>query len=131
MKNKKVNIDRLNEELFEVIHSNPELVDDFLREDGYNPETVEKNGISKVKALLFKHTVEQKRVKLSNLYERAIASFQEAAVTTKEAILARLRQNAPALQFKNLEKLDEEHLKEILNETELLDLIDKLDKGDI
>jgi hypothetical protein len=43
-------------------------------------------------------------------------------------VLAILQQKAPSLQFRNLEKLDESTLREILSETEILDLMSKLEK---
>lgn len=126
-----VNVDKLNDDLFAMMHDHPELLDDFLLEEGYDPKKLEKDGISKAKSLLFKHKVTLKRNQQETLYAKAIAVFESAKASTKEAILQLLQQRAPRLQFRNLEKMDENDLKEILNESDLLDLMDKIEKNEL
>lgn len=131
MKNTKVNVDKLNDELFVAMHDNPELLDEFLREDGYDPGEIEKRGIAKVKALLFKQKVALKKAQQGSLYAKAVAAFESAEANTKEAILQLLRQRSPRLQFNNLEKMDENDLREILNESDLLDLMEKIERNEL
>jgi hypothetical protein len=45
--------------------------------------------------------------------------------------LSLLRQRAPQLQFNRLEKMDEGDLKEILDESDLLDLMNKIERKEI
>ncbi len=47
-----------------------------------------------------------------------------------QAIFTLLKQKSPSLQFRNLENLDEENLRQILTETEILDFIEKLENGE-
>lgn len=131
MKNTKVNIDKLNDELFVMLHDNQELLDEFLRDDGYDPIQLEKNAIDKIRKMLFKQKVLFKKTQQINLYEKALKIFESAQVTTKTAIVELLRESAPRLQFNNIEKLNEEDLRQILNETELLDIMEKIRKGGV
>ena len=131
MKNIKVNIDKLNDDLFMMIHSQPELVDDFLREEGYDPTILEKSGISKIKALLFKQKVALNKQLQESLYEKAISLFVSAQASTKEAVLLLLKQRSPRLQYNNLENMDQNDLRQILDESDLLDLMAKIEKQEI
>lgn len=131
MKNIIVNIDQLNEDMFVMMRENSELVDEFLEQDGYNPAEIEIRAISKVKALLFKHKVALKKIQIESLYLRALTAFVSAQESSKEVILQLLYQRAPKLQFNNLEKMDENDLKAILDESDLLDLMEKIAKEDL
>lgn len=131
MKNTKVDIDKLNRELFLMTRSQPELLDELLRDSGYDTAKLEKNGIDTVKSLLFKHRVALNKQTQESLYAKAITAFESAKESTKEGILNLLRQRAPQLQFNNLEKMDEQDLKEILDESDLLDLMDKIDRKEL
>jgi hypothetical protein len=131
MKDTKVDVDRLNREIFLMTRAQPGLLDEYLREDGFDPAQLEKNGIAKVKALLFKQKVALKKTEQESLYAKAMAVFESAQAATKEAILSLLRERAPQLQFNNLEKMEERDLREILNESDLLDLMDKIAKNEL
>lgn len=131
MKNTKVDIDKLNREAFLMTQGQPELLDEMLRDSGFDPEKLEANGIAKVKALLFKQRVALNKQVQESLYAKALALFESAKESTKEGILNLLRQRAPQLQFNNLEKMDEQDLKEILDESDLLDLMDKIERNEI
>jgi len=131
MKNTKVDIDKLNREAFLMTQGQPELLDEMLRDSGFDPEKLEANGIAKVKALLFKQRVALNKQVQESLYAKALALFESVKESTKEGILNLLRQRAPQLQFNNLEKMDEQDLKEILDESDLLDLMDKIERNEI
>lgn len=131
MENIKVDIDKLNRELFLMTHDQPELLDEFLREDGYDLAQLEKTGIAKIKALIFKNKLALKKNQQENLYAKAVAIFESAKESTKEGILNLLRQRAPRLQFNNLEKMDENDLKDILNESDLLDIMNKIENNEL
>jgi hypothetical protein len=131
MKNKVVNVDRLNDDLFLMIHDSPELLDEFLMDYGYDPAQLEKNGISKVKAMLFKQKVILKKQQLENLYAKALAHFVSTQAATKEAILQLLKQRAPRLQYNNIEKMDIQDLREILDENDLLELMERIERNDL
>jgi len=131
MKNIKINIDQLNDDLFIMVGNNPELLDEFLTDEGYDPHEIEKRGVGKIKALLFKNKVALRKAQQENLYSKAMTAFVSAGATTKEIILQLLHQRAPKLQFNNLEKMEENDLREILDENDLLDLMNKIEKGEL
>ncbi|MDI5887676.1 hypothetical protein [Flavobacterium yafengii] len=131
MKNIKVNIDKLNRDIYLLTVEEPEILNELLKEEGYDPEQLEKNGISKVKKMLFQQSVALKKMQHDDLYRRALELFESTKETTRQAILGLLSQKSPQLQFNNLEKMDEQDLKDILDETDLLDLMDKIEKGEV
>ncbi|MBE9465529.1 hypothetical protein ACFP1I_22150 [Dyadobacter subterraneus] len=131
MKSTKIDIDKLNRELFLMTHREPELLNEMLRDSGFDPERLEKNGIAKVRALLFKQKVALRKQELESLYAKALAIFESAKESTKEGILNLLKQSAPQLQFNNLENMDVQDLKEILDESDLLDLMNKIERKEI
>ena len=114
-----------------MTHGQQDLLDEYLRDDGFDPDQLEKNGLAIVKALLFKQKVALKKIQQENLYKQAIELFVSAHATTKETILLLLRQRSPQLQFNHLEKMEESDLKEILDESDLLDLMNKIEKNQL
>lgn len=131
MKNIKVNVDKLNRDIYLLTVEEPEILNDLLKDEGYDPAQLEKNGITAVKKMLFQQTVALKKDQNSNLYAKALSLFEGTKEATREAILGLLIQRSPQLQFNNLDKMDEQDLKDILNETELLDLMDKIEKEEL
>lgn len=131
MPHKKIDIDKLIETYLELGSENPEILNDMLKEHGYDPSVLEQRGIQRIKKLIFMQQVILKKTSLSNLYNRAIEMVKAASLETREAILSTLKKKSPSLQFRNVEKLDEENLRQILTETEVLELIDKLEKGEL
>lgn len=131
MKNTKVNVDKLNRDIYLLTVEEPEILNELLKDEGYDPAQLEKNGITAVKKMLFQQTVALKKDQNSNLYAKALSLFEGTKEATREAILGLLIQRSPQLQFNNLDKMDEQDLKDILNETELLDLMDKIEKEEL
>lgn len=131
MSAKKIDIDKLIDSYLELGSSNPEILNDMLKEEGYDPAAIEKRGIQTIRKFLFQHQVAIKKDNLLSLYSKAVSMVQVATANSKQAIFTLLKKKSPTLQFRNLENLDEENLRQILNETEILDLIDKLEKGEL
>lgn len=131
MKNIKVNIDNLNRDIYLMTVEQPEVLNELLIQEGYDPDQLERNVVSQVRKLLFKHTVAVKKAQQENIYNRALTLFMKTKETTRLGILALLQERSPQLQFNNLDKMDEQDLKDILDETDLLDLMEKIEKGEI
>ena len=131
MPSKKINVDRLIDSYLESATNNSDALDDMLKEHGYDPQKLEKKGLHTIKKLMFQQQVAINKENLLSLYSKALLMVQVAATDTKEAIFSLLKQKSPSLQFRNLENLDEENLRQILTETEILDFIDKLEKGEV
>jgi 3-methyladenine DNA glycosylase Tag len=130
MPSKKINIDRLIDSYLDAASNNPGSLDDMLKEHGYDPQKIEKSGVNNIKKLMFQQQVAINRDKLLSLYSKALLMVQVATTDTKQAIFTLLKQKSPSLQFRNLENLDEENLRQILTETEILDFIEKLENGE-
>lgn len=128
---KKINIEKLIDSYVDVSTSDPSTLDEALKEYGYDPKRIETKGVQKIKQLLFQYQVVAKKNVFQNLYAKAASMVQLATADSKEVIFSLLQKKSPSLQFRNLEKLDEENLRQILNETEILDLIDKLERGEL
>jgi hypothetical protein len=131
MPSKKINIDRLIDSYLDAASANPSSLDDMLKEHGYDPQKVEKRGLNNIKKLMFQQTVAINKDKLLELYSKALLMVQVATADTKQAIFSLLKQKSPSFQFRNLENLDEENLRQILTETEILDFIEKLENGEV
>src|SRR5436305_1468111 len=131
MSTKKIEIEKLIGSCSDLASSDMNILDDMLKEFGYNPGDLQHKGEQLFKKLIFQQTVALKKNRLANLYAKATELVQIATADTKEAIFALLQKKSPSLQFNRLEKLDTENLKQILTETEVLDLIDKLERGEI
>lgn len=131
MSAKKINLEKLIDSYIEVASSDPSTLDETLKEHGFDPNRIETKGVLKIKQLLFQEQVSAKKNILHNFYAKAVSMVQLTTANSKEVIFALLEKKSPSLQFKNLEKLDEENLRQILNETEILDLIDKLEKEEL
>lgn len=131
MAEKKINVDQLLESWFLLSTIDDVSLDETLREHGYDPKTLETNGVQRIRQLLFKQTVSVKKAVFKNYYQKAITLILDTKLQSREAIFKLLQQKSPALQFRNLEKLDDENLQQILNDTEVLELIEKIEKGEI
>ncbi len=130
MASKRINIDKLIDSYLELGSHDPSILDDMLKEHGYDPEQIEKKGGQFIRNFFFQQEVTQKKAKLKGLYIKAASLVQTATETSKEAIFNLLRRKSPSLQFRNLDKLDLENLQQILDETEILELIDKLENDE-
>lgn len=130
MADKKINIDKLLESWYQINTSDDAKLDDSLRERGYDPKKIETAGVQKIRQVIFKQTVAAKKTKTAELYKKALTLIQTTTQRSKEAIFQILQQKSPSLQFRSLENLDNESLQEILNDTEVLELIEKLEKGE-
>lgn len=128
MEKKRIDLSRLSDRYLELGSENREILDDMLREVGKNPEKVAARGLDKIGKLFFQAEVANKKAAMASLYQRAVELLQTGTNQTREMILQALRVKSPGLQFRNLDNLDEDHLREILTETEILDVINELDK---
>ena len=131
MADKSINIDNLVDSYLELAATNPDILDDMLTAEGYNADAVQTRALQKIRHLFFREQVSIKKASLSNLYNKAISMMQQATETSKESIFNLLKLKAPSFQFRNLEKLDEENLRQILDETEILDLIYTLERSEL
>lgn len=131
MADTKINIDKLLESWFEINSKDEFNLDESLKDRGYDPKKIETEGVQKIRKMIFEQTVANKKAKAIELYKKALALIQSTPQLSREAIFSLLKQKSPSLQFRSLENLDDENLQEILNDTEVLELIEKLENGEI
>lgn len=131
MSEKKINVDRLIESWFQIVTVDDASLDEGLKSLGYNPTVIETKGVQNLRQLLFKQSVIAKKDAVTQLYQKALALIQNTKQQSREAIFKLLQQKSPTLQFRSLESLDDDNLLEILNDTEILELIEQLEKGEI
>ncbi len=124
----KINIDKLINSYLELASEDPSILNDMLKDDGYDPEQIEEKGTKFIRTLFFQQEVALKKTKLKDLYLKAASMVQRATEPSKETIFNMLKQKSPSLQFRSLDRLDVENLQQILDETEVLELIDQLEK---
>lgn len=100
----------------------------FLMEEGYDIETVE----SVRKKIEFKVRATINKQKDELLLEKAFKKLQAFAFKNSELfgdeLKTLLRRVSPAYQFRNLEKLDDDGIREILTEVDLVKLLEELEK---
>lgn len=128
---KKINLDKLIDSYLEISSSSPLDLDEALKEYGYDPKEFEDRNLKKIKQLLYQNQVASKKEKALDFYSKAVNMVKTAALESKQAIFLVLQKKSPSFQFRSLEKLDEENLRQILNETEILEMIEKLEKGEL
>lgn len=73
MKNKKIDIDKFNREIYLMTVEQPEILDSMLIDQGYDPKELEDEGFSRIKELLFKYKVLMKKSQHENLYSKALS----------------------------------------------------------
>jgi len=109
---------------------NEEVANEFLREQGidasfYISKTLKvikrKEFLKKAEINLSKHQelIEQAINKIRNAIPEAITNFEEA-----------IRRRNPAFQFRNLKELDEQQLREVLEDVDLINTIEELDSNE-
>ena len=70
MENKKINVDELIDSLFSMKNDCPDLLDEMLLDEGYDPIQLEKEGVSKIKGLLFREHVKLNKLRHESLYSK-------------------------------------------------------------
>jgi hypothetical protein len=129
-----MNISKLSKILLDISVELTENIEDsksYLIEQGIDPDTVARNGINKLKQFQLKQQAILNEKNDKRLYELALIKIKEKANTFGNAtndLLNILLQKRPSFQFRNVESLTEDDLKEIINEVELIELMEKLDK---
>lgn len=109
-----------------------DTIKNSLSEDGFDIANLD-NRISKFsKKLKFNYNALATKSKIDNLMEIIVTKFQKAIDENIEKPISTLKglieDKQLSVQFRNLEKLNEEEIKEIIKGKNLLDLLDELDE---
>jgi hypothetical protein len=123
----KINTDELFEAYRELYSNDPAMLDLLLHEEGIDPSKIEE-GVNAIKQTLFKQQVALKREKRVRLYENALGLIKANIERSREVILELLEAKNTSYAFRSLEKLETSDLEEILNESEILELMEQISK---
>jgi ribosomal protein L4 len=122
---KQINTDGLFEAYRELYANDPEMLNMFLAEEGIGAEKIDE-GVIAIRQLMFKQQAAANKVAKTSLYEKALELVNDNLERSREVILALLETKNASYAFRNLEKLDTADLEQILNESEVLELMEKL-----
>jgi len=105
---------------------------EYLKEHGIDPEELIKKGMIEIRKHLFLAEAKKKKEKDVHLLKRVLEKIQEvkADYNSEKGLKLReiLKKSAPSFQFRNLEKMDDDSIREILQEVNMLNLLEELDK---
>jgi len=129
MKIKANNIDKFFELSNEAFESDNESVYNDL---GFSKDEYLDNKLKMIKRLKLKSKAQLNKAKNENLLEIALHKVQNilesANETVKEELEKLILTRSPQFQFRNIEKLEEEDLKELLSDLGVIDIIEDLEK---
>jgi len=134
MKIKANNIDKFFELSNEAFESDNESVYNDL---GVSKDEYLDNKLKMIKRLKLKSKAQLNRAKNENLLVIALQKVQSILDSANESVKEELEKliltRSPQFQFRNIEKLEEEDLKDLLSDLGIIDIIEdleKLDNGD-
>lgn len=108
-----------------------DIIKDSLCENGYDIVNLDKKISKFSKKLKFNCQALATKEKIDNLLEIIVDKFQTAIEKNIEKPISTLRgmieEKELSVQFRNLEKLNDEEIKEIIKGKNLVDLLDELD----
>ncbi|MDY0144204.1 MAG: hypothetical protein RBR97_20165 [Bacteroidales bacterium] len=129
MKIKANNIDKFFELSNEAFESDNESVYNDL---GVSKDEYLDSKLKMIKRLKLKSKAQLNKAKNNNLLEIALQKVQKiiesANETVKEELEKLILTRSPQFQFRNIEKLEEEDLKELLSDLGVIDIIEDLEK---
>ncbi|HEY4785854.1 MAG TPA: hypothetical protein VIH57_07385 [Bacteroidales bacterium] len=131
-KHKESFFDKFDVTYEELLMSDVNAAKDFLTTEGLNLELETEAGNKLIRKFEFKLKAIHNRLRDESLLEKAFAQLKEFIDKNRGLVTEELRtllhEVAPAYQFRNLEKLDDEEIRELLSEIDLVKLLEELDK---
>ncbi len=129
MKIKANNIDKFFELSNEAFMSDNESVYNDL---GVSKEEYLDKKLKMIKRLKLKSKAQLNRAKNESLLEIALKKVQDIIESADETVKGKLEKlilaRSPQFQFRNIEKLEEEDLKELLSDLGVIEIIEDLEK---
>ena len=124
--------DKFDETYEELLMSDVNAAKAFLTDEGFNPDLETEAGKKLIRKIEFKLTAIRNRQRDESLLEKAFEQLKVFIDKNKELVEEELRnllhETAPSYQFRNLAKLDDEGIRELLTEIDLVKLLEELDK---
>jgi hypothetical protein len=105
---------------------------EFYTELGVSKDIYLNDKLKMIKQLKLKSIAQTNKAKNENMLELAIQKMKNIVVSANENIKEELSQlihsRSPQFQFRNVEKLDENDLKELLSDLNIIEIIEDLEK---
>lgn len=117
-------------DMAESVSLNEDIANEYLKEKGVDITSYVNKGIKEIKRIEFLRKAETNLSKHQELIERAIHKIKEAIPDTITNIEIAIRKKSPAFQFRNLQELDEQQLREILMDVDLINTIEAIENKD-
>ena len=116
----------------EAVSSNQETATDFLKKEGVDVNKYVTSGIKEIRKSTFLRKAQVNMERDESLMEKALVllkqKIEENLSLTGDMLVGLLRQKAPNVQFRSLDKLDDEEIREILSNVDLAKLMEELEK---
>jgi hypothetical protein len=105
---------------------------EFYEELGISKDNYLNDKLKRVKQLKLKSMSQVNKEKNENLFQIATQKihniFESANANIKESLSTLIYSRSPQFQFRNIEKLDENDLKELLTDLDVIKIIEDLEK---
>ena len=122
----------MHNELSDSISSDSEVSYKYLSEQGINPEEILSEGIQKINSYLLTKKATQNRHAMEALLEKAtslIRKFiEENEHKSKDVLIKMLLEKSPAFQFRNLEQITDDDIREVLADVDLIKFLEGTEK---
>ena len=116
----------------EAVSSDQETATDFLKKEGVDVNKYVTSGIKEIRKSTFLRKAQVNMERDESLMEKALVllkqKIEENLSLTGNMLVGLLRQKAPNVQFRSLDKLDDEEIREILSNVDLAKLMEELEK---
>ncbi len=125
-------IDRMDDITLKLIHSDINAAKEFLKEEGLDPDEELIYGSKQLKKIHFSLKANNQIARDKDLLEKAFVKLKESiAVHAEKAgdVLRNiLKAKNPALQYRKLENWTDEEIRDVLQDLDLIQLMDELEK---
>lgn len=129
--NKKL-IEYIDDVTLSVLHSDLDASKEFLRECGIDPDDELAFGMQRIKQteFLMKAKLNQQKDAqlMSNAFHSLKESIQENSTRVGDILKGMLYQRSAAVQYRKLEEWSDNEIREVLNDLDLLELLEKLEE---
>lgn len=117
----------------EAVSSNKEIATDFLKKEGIDVNKYVVSGIKEIRKSEFLRKALANKERDEGLMEKALVllkqKIEENLSKSGDILIGLLMKNAPNVQFRSLDKLDDDEIREILTDVDLARLMEDLEKG--
>jgi len=116
-------------EFSESVSASKENAAEYLKEQGINPDELIKEGMSEIKKSLFLKQAKQYKQEGESLLEKAVHKLKdfinENKDKSKDVLLKLMNEKAPSVQFRNMDRLDDDDIREILADVDLVKFLEE------